>query len=203
MRKKYYCLDCGVEKSKKGKYCKKCRYKHATRPSGLKYEIKKENKAWYKKGSIPFTKGKERPESLKKKLSEKNKGKHSSPNTEFKKGIIPWNKNKKFIQISGDKHWNYKGNSLLKNTIRSSFEMRQWRSDVFQRDSYTCQLCGQKSGDIEAHHIKSFSQILEDNNIKTIEQALECQELWNINNGQTLCLKCHKKTNNYGGRKKD
>ena len=31
----------------------------------------------------------------KKKMSEKNKGKHSSPKTEFKKGLIPWNFGKK------------------------------------------------------------------------------------------------------------
>jgi hypothetical protein len=35
----------------RGKRCSKaCQYKYATRPSGLKYEIKQENKGWFKEG---------------------------------------------------------------------------------------------------------------------------------------------------------
>jgi len=30
------------------------------------------------------------------------------------------------------------------------------------------------------------------------EEALSCDELWNINNGRTLCIGCHKKTDTYG-----
>jgi len=37
-------------------------------------------------------KGKVLSEELKKQLSKANKGKHFSPKTEFKKGLIPWNK---------------------------------------------------------------------------------------------------------------
>ena len=31
-----------------------------------------------------------------------------------------------------------------------------------------------------------------ENNISTIEQALECKELWDMNNGYSICYKCHK-----------
>ena len=31
-----------------------------------------------------------------------------------------------------------------------------------------------------------------DNNIKTSLEAINCDELWNINNGITLCTYCHK-----------
>ena len=55
----------------RGKFCsKKCQYKNAHRPSGLKYEIVVQNKGWYKKGqpktenwrkamkeSVPWNKG--------------------------------------------------------------------------------------------------------------------------------------------------
>lgn len=34
------------------------------------------------------------------------------------------------------------------------------------------------------------------NDIKTVEQARECSELWNINNGETLCEQCHDLTKN-------
>ena len=82
--------------------------------------------------------------------------------------------------------------------IRNCFKYRQWRSDVFTRDDFTCQKCGDnKSGNLNAHHIKLFSTILDEYKIKTLEQALDCEELWNINNGQTLCKKCHRLINRY------
>jgi len=43
-----------------------------------------------------------------------------------------------------------------------------------------------------------LSIILEDNEIKNIDDALGCEELWNINNGRTLCHPCHKMTDTYG-----
>ena len=60
--------------------------------------------------------------------------------------------------------------------------------------------CNVRGGKLEAHHIKALSELINENNIKTLEEALDCQELWNINNGQTLCKECHKKTNNYASR---
>lgn len=95
----------------------------------------------------------------------------------------------------GEKSYSWKGGvSKVSRTIRRSFEYRQWRSDVFTRDDFTCQDCGMRGVYIEAHHVKMFSIILEEYNIKTMEDALCCEELWNINNGSTLCRKCHDKT---------
>ncbi len=89
---------------------------------------------------------------------------------------------------------NWKGGvTSLYDQIRKSFIYRQWRSDVFTRDDFTCQNCGQKSGGLNAHHIKSFFTIIQCYEITTLEEALECDELWNINNGITLCKVCHKK----------
>ena len=39
--------------------------------------------------------------------------------------------------------------------------------------------------------------IIRENNINTAEGALACKELWDINNGITLCLECHKQTDTY------
>lgn len=62
--------------------------------------------------------------------------------------------------------------------IRNSREYQEWRACVFERDHYTCQNCGQVGGTINAHHIKSFKDYP--------DLRLE------VNNGITLCLKCHK-----------
>ncbi len=92
-------------------------------------------------------------------------------------------------------HWNWKGGrTLLRSRIHNSFKYRQWRSDIFVRDNYTCQDCGKRGGYLEAHHLKEFNKIMEENNIQTYEEAMQCEELWNINNGKTLCKDCHNLT---------
>jgi len=70
--------------------------------------------------------------------------------------------------------------------IRSSFEYNLWRSAIFTRDSFTCQECGNK-GYLIAHHIKPFS--------------LFPKLRLDINNGITLCKKCHS-TKHKGLRRK-
>ena len=96
------------------------------------------------------------------------------------------------LQI-GEKHWNWQGGiTSLVEQIRKCFKYRQWRSDIFTRDRFQCHDCGHKGGRIEAHHKKSFSSILQYYEITTLEEALNCEELWNINNGITLCEDCHK-----------
>lgn len=87
----------------------------------------------------------------------------------------------------------WKGKKLpVKEAIRKLFEYRQWRCDVYTRDDFTCQECGERGGQLIAHHIKSFIEIIEEYKIQTIQEAVNCLELWNINNGLTLCKKCHK-----------
>ena len=38
--------------------------------------------------------------------------------------------------------------------IRNSSKYFDWRDDVFKRDNYTCQCCGQVGGKLNAHHKK-------------------------------------------------
>ena len=102
----------------------------------------------------------------------------------------------------GDKNPSWRGGiTPLDWEIRKSYLYRQWRSDVFTRDNFTCVLCGDKTGNtIEADHIKSFALILREKQIKNMEQAVNCEELWNINNGRTLCKSCHRKTDTFGSK---
>jgi len=70
--------------------------------------------------------------------------------------------------------------------IRNSYKYRAWRNQVFERDNWTCQICGKRGGDLEADHIKSFS--------------LYPELRFVLSNGRTLCLNCHKKTDTYLNR---
>lgn len=61
--------------------------------------------------------------------------------------------------------------------IRKSIPYKRWRTEVFERDGYVCVKCGD-GGYINADHIKPFS----------IYPELR----FDIENGQTLCVPCHK-----------
>ena len=103
----------------------------------------------------------------------------------------------------GAKCWNWKGGiSKIDKIVRRMPEYITWRGEVFKRDSFICKCCG-LTGYVTAHHKKSFSSILKENNIKNTEDARNCKELWNIENGVTLCELCHSLTDNYKGRNKN
>jgi hypothetical protein len=90
--------------------------------------------------------------------------------------------------MQGDKHWNWKGGKTKeRQRIMNTLEYKQWRTAVYERDKYTCQLCQQVGGELNADHIKKYA---------------DYPELrFDISNGRTLCLKCHIKTGNFGKKK--
>lgn len=143
------------------------------------------------------------------------RGRHLSPNTEFKKGITPWNKGKKgvmpvpwnkgtkgrmkgfwagkkrpeiSIRFKGARHPRWKGGCYekIETAIRHSPDYKEWRRHVFQRDDYTCQSCGERGGELHADHEFPFAYF----------PALRFEIL----NGRTLCKSCHLKTPTYGHR---
>lgn len=108
----------------------------------------------------------------------------------FKKGYIPFNKGKKvntsyYARRKGATHWNWQGGiTPLNEKLRKTPEYKLWRESVFKRDNWTCIWCGSnKSGTLNADHIKPF--------------AYYPELRFAIDNGRTLCVECHRKTDTY------
>jgi hypothetical protein len=100
---------------------------------------------------------------------------------------------------NGTHNWWKGGITPLIRLVRVGFHYRRWRSDIFTRDNFTCQLCGKRGGRLEAdHYPKAFAVIFYENHIVSFVEAILCEELWNINNGRTLCKDCHLKTPTHG-----
>lgn len=159
---------------------------------------------------IVWHKGKKLPSWVKKKLSEAHIGQKGKDHPMWKGGKIKTvcvfcNKEiyigrykligNKYVYCSVDchhKHMSISGSFSGKNNpkwkggitpavkiIRHSLEYKKWRNAVFQRDNYTCIWCGIKGVELNADHIILFSE--------NIEKRFE------VDNGRTLCVKCHKR----------
>lgn len=66
-----------------------------------------------KMGQVPWNKGLETSEEIRRKSSESHKGQHSSSKTEFKKGNKPWNINKEITKDFLLMEYNFKKKSSL------------------------------------------------------------------------------------------
>lgn len=151
------------------KYCSRaCMGKNIDRRA--QHSLKMKGKTAWNKG----TKG-----IMKKNTGTFKNGIHVSVKTEFKKGnISPWKGKKlpypngrlgkKCAVISQDRKDEHK--------MRSLFRVRMQKS-VFERDDYTCQLCGIKGADLQVDHIQAWAEYTE--------------LRFDIDNCRTLCSKCH------------
>lgn len=82
-------------------------------------------------------------------------------------------------KMSGINNHNWKGGlSRERDIIKSKQEYKDWRKEVFRRDGYTCVRCLERGGDLNAHHILSFTGF--------------SKERFKVDNGATLCVPCHK-----------
>ena len=124
------------------------------------------------------------------------KGQHNSPKTEFKKGHKTWNKGKKTWgkdSLTNKQHPSWiDGRTSYTIKLRNSNEYKQWRSQVYERDNWTCQTCGKRGSiTLNAHHIIPFAQLL-----KTEFEYL----IFDVSNGVTLCEECHNLTKKGAGK---
>lgn len=192
------CINCEKEITGRGKTdkCRSCAISSAM-------------KSFYVNGGIPWNKG-----SDGKYISGKNNpmyGRNHSNKTKEKMATINRNRKhekhtketrKKISEAQrGEKHWNWQGGlSSLRIQAWHTYLYKQWRKTIFERDNYICQECGIRGGvklNVD-HYPKSFAQIMRENDIKSLDEIIECQELWDTNNGRTLCVSCHKKTPTWG-----
>ena len=86
-------------------------------------------------------------------------------------------------------HPNWKGGvSSIRDRDMKTTKYKEWRNQVFSRDGYTCQKCGQIGGRLNAHHILSYS--------------LHPDLRYSVDNGITLCQSCHIKFHSVYGKQK-
>ena len=70
---------------------------------------------------------------------------------------------------------------------RLQLETRLWREAVFVRDDYTCQICGVRgSVKLNADHSQPWKN--------------HPELRFDVNNGRTLCVTCHRKTPTFGSK---
>jgi len=143
------------------------------------------NKGWFKKGHKPTVLS----QKARNKISLVHKGKKNTANhnTKISKNHSRFWLGKKhpkdWKMPSGKNHYNWKGGITSDvRKIRNSLEYKLWRKAVFERDGYICIWCGAKS-------IKGKKVILNADHIKPFSLFPELR--FAIDNGRTLCNKCH------------
>lgn len=100
------------------------------------------------------------------------KGKQNSPTTQFKKGQIPWNKNKEFFQIKAAKHFAWKDDKVGYVALHQWIARQKGRNNI-------CELCNRRGKTHMANIDYKYSRDLE----TWQELCPSCHEKYDIKNG--------------------
>lgn len=94
-------------------------------------------------------------------------------------------------KLRGERHYRWSGGvSKINASIRRMTENRRWMDAVKARDG-NCVRCG-CIDDLESHHKRSLGDLIEDLGITNRDDArTHAAALWDVNNGETLCRRCH------------
>lgn len=145
-----------------------------------------------KPSTKPFTEERKRKisEAIKKKHQDKEYRRKFLEGIEKFKGVMP--EGLKRYQEENDQNGhnnpNWKGGRTSQaDLIRKSRWYKELVKNVYKRDDFTCTECGKRGGDLNAHHIVPFIEIIND-----------MDKLKDETNLTTLCVSCHKNTESYG-----
>lgn len=94
-------------------------------------------------------------------------------------------------ELVGENHPNYNlaktdEERLKKRYVLGKHTIDGFRNKVYRRDKYTCQVCGQVGGTLNAHHLDSWNWAKD--------------KRFKISNGVTLCEDCHNEFHNIHGK---
>lgn len=89
------------------------------------------------------------------------------------------------LSISGEKShlYNHRLTDDERLIRRNIPAMRDWRRAIYERDNYTCDICGSRGGALNAHHLNSWAD--------------HPNERYDLDNGITLCRVDHKAFHDY------
>lgn len=124
-------------------------------------------------GWFPFS------EEHRRKIGDARRGKRHSPETRRKLSEAK----------RGERHPNWRGGPkgsgrAIREALRKSDRYKKWRLAVLDRDGHRCVMCSVSGVKLDVDHVKPFARFK--------------AERFDVANGRTLCVPCHKATGTYG-----
>lgn len=121
-------------------------------------------------GELNHFYGKKHSEESKQKISKFQTGKKVSIETRIKLSKS---------SHKGIDNWKWKGGITPFNRLERIRFQHSMQKQVFERDNYTCQMCGKRGVDLQVDHIQPWKDFIE--------------LRFSMDNCRTLCAKCHYK----------